>query len=329
LIPDRARTGAHRPLSAGWLVLILLTLLAASTVFRLVTARDHERLEERSRRSAVLGTFATYIVIAPEGEAERLLNSMDSLALHLDRELGCFGPVGEVFRLNDAGWALRSGMSDHLGNVIDMSLETAALTDSLFDPTLGAIVRLWDFSGNPAVPSVSALDSALVSSGLARLSIHGDSILLAPGMSIDLGAVAPGYASDAIFELAIARGARAALVEIGGEVRCGGDPDVDRAWRVAVRNPRGDGVLDVLEMGRGAVATSGDYESCFYDSTGARLCHILDPRTGMPERGVASATVMAGECGPADALATAICVGGLPRGEPPRFGLHRAPCRNR
>jgi FAD:protein FMN transferase len=296
-------------------MLILLTLLAASTVFRLVTARDQERLEEQSRRSTVLGTFATYIVIAPEGEAERLLNSMDSLARHLDRELGCFQPVGEVFRLNDSEWALRSGMSYHLRNVIDLSLETAALTDSLFDPTLGAIVRLWDFSGNPAVPSVPALDSALISSGLARLSIHGDSMLLAPGMSIDLGAVAPGYASDAVYELAIAGGARAALVEIGGEVRCGGDPEVGRTWIVAVRNPRGDGAMEVFEMDSGAVATSGDYESCFYDSTGTRFCHILDPRTGMPEQGVASATVFARECGSADALATAICVGGLPLAE--------------
>jgi len=296
-------------------MLILLTLLAAAIAFRLLTSPDHERLEERSRTSTALGTFATCIIIAPEGEADRILDSMDSLAGHLDRELGCFEPVGELFRMNDAGWALRSGMSDHLRNVIDISLQTAVLTDSLFDPTLGELVRLWDFSGAPRVPSDSALDSALLSSGLAHLSIQGDSMILAAGISLDLGAVAPGYASDAVYELAMARGARAALVEIGGEVRCGGDPGVGREWRVAVRDPRADGVLDVQEMYSGAVATSGDYESCFFDSSGARLCHILDPRTGMPEQGVASATVIARECGSADALATAICVGGLPLAE--------------
>jgi thiamine biosynthesis lipoprotein len=292
-------------------MLILLTLLAVSVTIRLLTAADHERLEERSRTGTALGTFATCIVIAPEGEADRILDSMDSLARHLDRELGCFEPEGEVSRLNASGWALRSGMSDHLRKVIDMSMEIAALTDSLFDPTLGAIVTLWDFTGSPHIPSGTALDSALMSSGLAHFSIHGDTMVLAAGMCLDLGAVAKGYASDAVYELAIARGARAALVEIGGEVRCGGDPEVGREWRVAVRNPRADGVLDVREMCGGAVATSGDYESCFFDSSGARLCHILDPRTGMPEQGVASATVIARECGPADALATAICVGGV------------------
>lgn len=297
-------------LTAGGLLLILLTAVIAALTFRIITSQRAMHLEEALRSNAALGTFYTFIVIAPEGSAQGILDSMDSLAAHLDNELGFFGS-GELRRLNDAGAATISGMSDHLRRVLDISLEAAEVTDSLFDPSLGALVRLWDFGGQPSYPDSTALAEALEVCGLRSLEISDGFIRMAEGMTLDLGAVAKGYVSDQVYALARDRGAQAALVEIGGEVRCGGDPDVGREWSIAVRDPRGDGMLEVIRTFEGAVATSGDYESCFQDSSGNRLCHILDPRTGMPEQGIASVTVTAGTCGMADALATAICVGGV------------------
>jgi len=302
-------------MTAPRLLALLAVLTLAALTFRIFAGREAPALEERTRVTPVMGTFATCIVVAPPGLGEPVLDAMDSLARHLDRELSFFSEDGELHRLNASGAGAFSAMSPHLRGVLETSLGVAAATDSLFDPSLGALVLLWDFAGTPSVPPDSLLEQALSVSGLSRLETDGDSLRLAPGMLIDLGAMAPGYASDALYDLALSRGAVAALVEIGGEVRCGGEPSAGRTWTVAIRDPRNGGVLEVMELEEGAVATSGDYESCFFDDSGTRLCHILDPGTGRPETGVASATVVARACGRADALATALCVGGIPLAE--------------
>lgn len=266
---------------------------------------------EVTRRNAVLGTFSTFMIIAHEDSANMILDSMDSLTALLDRDLGVFQPTGELSRLNAAGGASFDTLSRHLANVLELSLLAAEVTDSLFDPSMGPLVALWGFGGEPVLPDSTSIRTALLSCGLERVSFTGEGVELASGAWLDLGAVAKGYTADAVFDLADSLGARSVLVEIGGEIRCGDPGGTGRVWRVGVRDPRGEGISGALEMTSGSVATSGDYESFFIDSTGRRYCHILDPRTGYPETGVASVTVVAATAGMADALATAVAVGGL------------------
>jgi FAD:protein FMN transferase len=286
---------------------LLLSLLAAICI-RLLSG--DVPMEEVRRRTPVLGTFATYIVVAEEGCGQTALNSMDSLARHLDTELGVFGS-GEVSSINARGLAILSQTSSDFRRLLEISLFAASVTDSLFDPVMGRLVRTWGFPESPALPDSHDLYDALAHTGLKGLHISGDTLRLEPGFLLDFGAVAKGYACDRIYELAIARGAGAALVEIGGEIRCGGSGELNRIWRLAIRDPRGDGTMELLEMERGALATSGDYESYFMHQ-GRRFCHILDPRTGYPQEVTASVTVSSEDAAMGDALATAISVGGIP-----------------
>jgi len=282
-------------------------------VFRLLPTAPWTVYGEFTRRTPVLGTFATYKVIADTGSAAALLSSMDSLARHLDGELGVFG-TGELHRINTRGSAWIPGMSEDMRNLLELSFEISSLTDSLFDPAIGRLAAAWGFPDDPAFPGSLAVDSALALSGLRHVRISGDSLILGTGTMLDFGAVAKGFVVDRIYEHARELGASAVLVEIGGEIRCGGDAEAGRTWRLAVRDPRGEGMMAVMEMDSGAMATSGDYES-FFLHRGRRYCHILDPRTGYPESGTASVTVVSARASVADALATAIAVGGVPLAE--------------
>lgn len=306
-------TSAWKRVGPGTLILILaLSLIAALAAGYLKCSGAPELVEVRSR-SPVLGTFATFIVISDSSTAGAILSSMDSLARHLDAQLGVFGS-GELSVINSSGLAVIPELSTDMRRLLDISLLVSSVTDSLFDPAMGALVRTWGFPEAPAFPESAAVDSALALSGLSMLNIGKDTIMMAPGVLLDFGAVAKGYAVDRIYLHARGIGAVAALVEIGGEIRCGGDPSAERTWRLAVRDPRGEGILETMELDSGALATSGDYESWF-SHDGRRYCHILDPRTGYPETGIASVTVLSREASVGDALATAIAVGGVPLAE--------------
>lgn len=91
------------------------------------------------------------------------------------------------------------------------------------------------------------------------------------------------------------------LVNAGGDVL--GHAEHGPAWRVAVEDPRRrDGIVAVLPLREGAVATSG---------AAARGQHLVDPRTGEAASGqVLSATVMGPSLTWADVLATAAYVEG-------------------
>ncbi|MCD4775784.1 MAG: FAD:protein FMN transferase [Candidatus Aegiribacteria sp.] len=302
MTPDR------KILNSGTLLTLLLGSLAAAVFLRAVVFSCDELLEMR-KRTPVLGTFATYIVIAESEAAGTILSSMDSLARYLDNELGVFG-YGELSTLNMRGYVLIPELSSDMKILLEKALFISSVTDSLFDPAMGVLVNTWGFPHAPRLPDSTEIDSAIALSGLKNVSISGDTLYLVSGTNLDFGAIAKGYAADRIYSHSRSMGASAALVEIGGEIRCGGDAETGRLWRLAVRNPRGEDILEMLEIESGAVATSGDYESYFFDN-GVRFCHILDPRTGYPESGVASVTVVSDDAAISDALATAISVGGI------------------
>lgn len=121
-----------------------------------------------------------------------------------------------------------------------------------------------------------------------------------PG-GVDPTGLVKGWALDQAAAVLERAGVEAALVNGGGDLVALGRPSSSGSWRVGIRHPWDAGALaGVVELDR-AIATSGSYE---------RGPHLVDPRTGRPTTGAASATV----CGPclamADAFATALAVGG-------------------
>ena len=130
------------------------------------------------------------------------------------------------------------------------------------------------------------------------------------GVELDLGAVAKGYTGDQLMALLAREGIASAIVELGGNVQALGTKPDGSPWRVAVRDPAGDGSVGVVEVVDQAVVTSGGYER-YFEEDGVRYWHIIDPATGWPARsGLASVTVV-GESGLlCDGLSTALFVMG-------------------
>jgi thiamine biosynthesis lipoprotein len=212
--------------------------------------------------------------------------------------------------------------------VLAAALQVARDSGGAFDPSAGPLVDLWGF-GAPrhhgdagfCVPHADETEQARARTGWQRLllDVPARRVRQPGGMAIDLSAIAKGFAVDKLAHLLTARGLANHLVEVGGELRgAGGKPD-GQPWWVALESPPGHageaGVTETIVALHGlAVATSGDYRRCFTHG-GERLCHSIDPRSGRPiAHGLASVTVLHGECMLADAQSTALTVLGLEHG---------------
>lgn len=245
----------------------------------------------------------------------------------LDRLWNAYDPASEIARINAAAGRGPVAVSPDTLQVLRCALEVAALTGGAFDPTVGPLVRLWGFGGaegtpssgdgtrQPPPPEAVARERALVDYRLVKLDPAAGTVELPrPGMALDLGAIAKGYAVDRARAVMRDHGVNRALVTAGGCVFALGTAPGGRPWRVAVQHPREPrSVLGVIPVTDRAVDTSGDYQR-YFESGGVRYHHVLDPATGCPARACRSATVLHASAAWADALATAAMVLGPARG---------------
>ena len=130
----------------------------------------------------------------------------------------------------------------------------------------------------------------------------------APG-SLDFGGFAKGYSVGNAVELIETKGIKNFIVNAGGDL-CTRGSRGKRPWQIGIRDPDGSGIFAKISVKtNGCIFTSGGYERYFWHN-GRRYHHILDPRTGYPASGSASATVITEDPTLADAASTAIFVAG-------------------
>jgi len=279
-------------------------------------SRDNDTLyKESGYAMGALVEFTVYGVDEPRAKAAVAAAQSDLSYLH-----GNFDPwhPGSLARMN-ALFALggRFTAAPSVLPLITRSTELSQRSGGLFNPAIGNLIRLWGFQTDDPPPKGPPPTPAQIAAVVAQqprmsdLQVYGVEIESRnPAVVLDFGGIAQGYAADVLIDGFKLAGIQNAIVNISGDVRVigthGGQP-----WRIGIRNPRGQGVLASLQMNTDeSVVTSGDYER-FYTYAGKRYHHILDPRTGLPSQGAASATVIDAETTFADAAATALMVAGV------------------
>ncbi len=181
-------------------------------------------------------------------------------------------------------------------------------SEGCFDITVAPLTREWGFlTKSDCIPSPQRIQSLLGKVGMEKIKEENDLLRLQPGMALDWGGIAKGFAVDlasrALLEMGISRG----FINAGGDLYCWGTNPNAEPWKVGIKHPRQNGYLGILSISGLGAATTGDYQRYFIKD-GLRYHHVFDPRTGYPAQGKQSVTV----CGPetllSDALSTALFV---------------------
>jgi thiamine biosynthesis lipoprotein len=199
--------------------------------------------------------------------------------------------------------------------VIDLyrrALQVFTDSGGCFDITVAPLSRLWGFlSKSYVVPTSDQIQSTLERIGMEKIKEENGILLLLPGMKLDWGAIAKGFAIDLASQSLIERGISRGFINAGGDLYCWGQNPDSQNWNIGIKHPRQSGFLGVISISERGAATTGDYQRYFIKE-GVRYHHVFDPRTGYPAQGKQSVTV----CGPetllCDALSTALFVSRQP-----------------
>lgn len=257
----------------------------------------------------MMGTFVE--VISPDERAGRIAFTEIK---RIEGLLSRYKEESEVSRLNKLG---ELKVSPDTLYVLREAEKFWKASDGAFDVTVGPLMDLWGFTDKKyKLPDKSKIEEALKLIGFAKIIIDEKNNVVkftVQGVRLDLGAIAKGYAVDCAIKKIKQAGINSCLINAGGDIYCLGDK-FGRPWRVAVKNPRGNGYSGYLQLKDKAVATSGNYEQ-YFNNKGKRYCHIFNPRTGYPvDSDVVSVTVIAPDCLTADALATSTFILGKEKG---------------
>jgi thiamine biosynthesis lipoprotein len=166
------------------------------------------------------------------------------------------------------------------------------------------------------MPDAEQIAKALQAIDYRHIVISDKGLTKHSPVTLDVSAIAKGYAVDQVADFLHRVGVVNFLVEVGGEIRVSGHNAQNKLWRVGVETPgKAYGVaFDAIRVTDMAVATSGDYRN-YYEHEGKRYSHTIDPTTGYPiAHDLVSVTVLSKTAAHADGLATAINVMGPDKG---------------
>jgi thiamine biosynthesis lipoprotein len=263
--------------------------------------------------------MATRFAITCHGEDESAARKAADEAFaageEVNRIASDYSPESELMRL-PAGKA--TPVSPVFAELLAASFHLAETSGGTFDPTLGRLTKLWRESRRTRqLPAPDALANARDASGWkhATWDATASTILLEkPGMQLDLGGIAKGYAADRMLAIMVKAGFPRTCIAAGGDLRMGDPPPGKTAWRVGLQTFDEDKPEEVVELANCAVSTSGDLHQ-FVEVDGKRYSHILDPATGLGLTERIAVSIVAPNATTSDALATAACVAGPQQAE--------------
>ncbi len=273
------------------------------------------------REQAIMGTAISVELWADDARLGQAACAAVLEEMHrIDRRMSPHKPASELSRINHEAGLRAVRLSEEMFRLLVRARQFAELSRGAFDITYAAIGQLYDYRAGVR-PDEAALEAAraAVAGRDLELDAHNQSVRFRkPGMRIDLGGFAKGYAVDNAITLLQRLGIAHAYVAAGGDSRVLGDRR-GRPWTVAIRDPRRAGeVVAVLPLEDTAISTSGDYERYFDEMLPEggvrRHHHLIDPASGHSPQDVTSVTILAPDGLTAEALSKTVFVLGAARG---------------
>ncbi len=254
-----------------------------------------------------------------EGEAQKLLAQVRQEMERIDQTYSPYIESSPLSQINRNAAQSPQTLSPEFNRLLDKAMWVNEISQGAFDITYASVGHLYDYRAG-VKPDQKKIEQQLPAVGRLQWNPSQQQLKFShPGVKIDLGGLAKGYAVDRAAAILRQHGVRHASVNAGGDTRLLGD-NLGKPWVVGIKNPRPNNADETwqsvlkLPLVDEAISTSGDYERFFIDDNGERVHHIINPKTGKSSHELISVTVIGPEGFTTDPLSTAVFVMGSEAG---------------
>lgn len=300
-------------------------MLAAAILMSLVACDRGDKVQTKT----FYGCFDTVSTVydysgMSEKEFSSLVDRVRSRLEYYDSVFDIYDSTDGMVTLCDVNSMAGKGDVTVSSDIIELLLyckEMYYLTGGTVNVAAGALLSIWhdyrEKANNGSSENALPTDEELA---LARKHIDIEGLLIDeqactveltdPEMSLDVGAIAKGYAVERVARELLADGYTSIVLDVGGNLRILGSKTNGTSWRTGIRNP--DTVSDeryvyYVDIKDTSCVTSGGYER-YFEVDGKRYHHLIDTSTAMPADNFASVTVICEDSALADALSSALFI---------------------
>ena len=313
------------------LLLLFASLVSVLSTLSACDKKDNEKEEYTTRSKTVsYAHFNTVTILSSYGDTSP--EEFDSYVKTVDEMLGYYHKLFDIYyeyrgvnnlkTVNKNAGKAPVAVEDELIVFLEYCKELYTLTKGQTNILFGSVLKLWHDARETADENAGYLDESLLPTedALAEAAKHTSIDLLVidkeaktlyitdPAASIDVGAIAKGYAASKVAQKLKADGADAVALNAGGNIVTIGLKPGGEEWVTGITNPNKAGTNSLIcrvQIGETSLVTSGNYERYFV--SGDKIYHhIIDPETLMPAEHFASVSVFTPNGGLADALSTAL-----------------------
>jgi thiamine biosynthesis lipoprotein len=232
--------------------------------------------------------------------------------------------INNIKTINDNAGIKPVKVDKDIIDLIQFSKEWNKRTDGRTNIAMGAVLRIWhdyrtegkDDPENAKLPPMSKLKDAVKYTDINKVIVdekNSTVYLSEKEMSLDVGSIAKGYATEVVADEIMAQGLQSGIINAGGNVRVLGKPidGIRERWGIALQDPDKallsdeDNTLDTVFLNNASVVSSGDYQR-YYIVNGEVYHHLIDPETLMPGNYYRAVTIIVEDSGLADFLSTTV-----------------------
>jgi thiamine biosynthesis lipoprotein len=295
--------------------LVIFTLLP---VFLILSSCQASVVEVKGSEF-LLDTIVELTLYGRNHDTQNMLDEIFGMIKDYEQKYSRYIPESEIAAINSNPHR-EIVVSEDTMEMLEKSLHFSAISDGLFDISIGTLVDLWDINGdNPHVPSAGDIASALERVDYRKIILNqarNTVMLSVDGMKLDTGAVAKGFITDKLVSFLQEKEVESALLNLGGNLYLLGSKTDGSAWKIGIRNPYGlqGEYLGTVSVRNMSIVTSGIYER-FFEENQEIYHHILNPKTGYPENNqLASVSILSPSSLLADGFSTTVFLLGLEAG---------------
>lgn len=227
--------------------------------------------------------------------------------------------INNIKTINDNAGVQPVKVDQKIIDMLEEAVEIGETTGGKINVAMGSVLSIWhdyrtegiDDPEAAELPTMEELKEAAEHMDISRMQIDREAstvYLPDPNMSLDVGSVAKGYATEMVCQSMEEKGMTYALASVGGNVRAIGSKADGSMWKVGIQNPDRESdvkYLHTLELKDMSLVTSGTYQR-YYTVNGVSYHHIINPDLLIPWNEYASVSIVCKDSGMADCLSTAV-----------------------